>query len=107
MVVWADSIFMYDVQLSEIDAQMRGVLENTILEYDTSLLAPNAYGVPLLARVGAADTSVHPYHTRRMVRLLAFQDGKRLPNVTLSEIARSTQGPADHWHARVGSNRRN
>lgn len=65
--------------------------------YDTSLLAPNALGLPVLARVGAADTSVPPYHTRRMVRLLAARDGVRYPNVTLSEIATSTDGPAGHW----------
>lgn len=93
----ANSIFMYDAQLSEMDARARGVLENTLLEYDTAISAPNAYGVPVLARVGSADTSVHPYHTRRMVRLLSARGGVRLQNVSLSEIDTTTAGPAQHW----------
>lgn len=58
------------VGYSYCDPMLRGILESSISENDLDLHAPNAVGIPLLARVGSDDDNVPPLHSRRLVRLL-------------------------------------
>eukprot|EP00026_Physarum_polycephalum_P002049 Phypoly_transcript_02053.p1 GENE.Phypoly_transcript_02053~~Phypoly_transcript_02053.p1 ORF type:complete len:900 (+),score=110.07 Phypoly_transcript_02053:31-2730(+) len=75
-------LFDHDIADSYTDAIMRGLIESSITENDVDLIASNLKGIPILARIGADDTSVPPWQMRRMVRLLAEAGS----NITYTEL---------------------
>ena len=66
----ANILFDLDLQLSFLEPALRAVLEATITDHDSSQLAANLRGLPVMLRTGGDDGSVPAYHTRRMARLL-------------------------------------
>lgn len=67
----ANILFDLDAQLSFMDPALKGVYESTLADHDSSQLASNLKGVPVRVRTGSDDASVHPWHTRRMARVLS------------------------------------
>jgi hypothetical protein len=49
-----------------------GILESTIIDHDSSHLAPNLVGLPVMLRTGDQVSSVPPYHTMYSVLLLEY-----------------------------------
>eukprot|EP00117_Sycon_ciliatum_P018872 scpid32260/ scgid17292/ len=80
--------FVHDVSSSFIDPSVKRVLESCISENEVDRHVSNLKGVPVLARVGADDRTVHPYYLRRMRRALEAS-GVR---VNYTELAGK-----DHW----------
>ena len=66
----ANIMFDLDLQLSFMEPALRAVLEAAITDHDSSQLAANLRGLPVMLRSGGDDASVPAYHTRRMARLL-------------------------------------
>ena len=104
----ANPLFVLDLQLSHMAPQLKQLLESSIIEHDCGMLMSNLLHVPLLERVGSADTTISPWYTRRMARVMTEHYGL-LPdsggdhaqvagNVSLSEVKRDANGePAGHW----------
>ena len=64
------------------------IMEACIAENDADRHVPNLHGIPVLARIGTNDRTVHPYFVRRMYRLLK-EEGV---GVNYSEVAGK-----EHW----------
>ena len=64
------------------------VMEACIVENDADRHVPNLAGIPIIARIGADDRTVHPYFVRRMYRLLKEEGGA----VNYTEVAGK-----EHW----------
>ena len=79
----ANILFDLDQQLEHLDPALRAVLEASIIDHDSSLLAANLIGLPVMLRTGDQDGSVPSYHTRRMARLLR----ELTVNVSFTELA--------------------
>ena len=72
-----------------MDARLRWILEASVSENMVDISISNLAGMPLLIRTGADDKAVHPWYSRRMVRLAEAAGA----NVTFSEL----QGK-EHWY---------
>jgi pimeloyl-ACP methyl ester carboxylesterase len=59
------------VQPLKVDHRLRAVLEASVAENCASNLASNLRGTAVYARVGAADKTVPPWFSRRMIRLMS------------------------------------
>jgi hypothetical protein len=66
----ANAFFDVDAGLPWTDARLRGVLGAAMGEHDADAHLGNLLRVPVHARVGGADATVHPYYSRRLVRTL-------------------------------------
>lgn len=84
----SNTLFMHDSRLDMVDPRLKHILEASIVENQVDMHVMNLVTMPVLARVGADDNTVHPWYTRRMVRLLNANGG----NVTYSEPAGK-----EHW----------
>jgi len=84
----ANIAFRLDNSLSHMDPSLEGVLKGTNAENDVELYAAHLSNLPVLARVGSDDTSVPPYLTRKMARLVREYGGE----VKLSELPGK-----NHW----------
>ena len=104
----ANPLFVLDLQLSHMAPQLKQLLESSIIEHDCGMLMSNLLQIPLLERVGAADSTISPWYTRRMARVMTEHYGMLLEsgegdtqvtgNVSLSEVKRDANGePAGHW----------
>ena len=100
----ANPLFVLDLQLSHLSPQLKQLLESSIIEHDCGSLMSNLLDIPLLERVGSADTTISPWYTRRMARVmtehygLTSGDGQFTGNVSLSEVKKDANGePAGHW----------
>ncbi|ESO96501.1 hypothetical protein LOTGIDRAFT_159918 [Lottia gigantea] len=62
--------FKHDVSTSHTDPIVKLIMESCISENDADKHVSNLKGMPVFVRIGAADKTVHPYYSRRMVRLL-------------------------------------
>ena len=76
----ANLLFKMDVQAAHAAPELRAVMEATVAENEADFMAPNLKGLPVLARVGGRDPTVHPWEVRgfrpaalrnRLRRLLA------------------------------------
>ena len=104
----ANPLFVLDLQLSHMAPQLKQLLEASIIEHDCGMLMSNLVHIPLLERVGSADTTISPWFTRRMARVMTEHYGLLLEpsddraqvagNVSLSEVKKDANGePAGHW----------
>ncbi|KAG0373548.1 hypothetical protein BGX24_011557 [Mortierella sp. AD032] len=80
---------------SYTDAQLRGILESSIIEFDNDVHMSNTVGLPILARMGSIDDNVPPFHSRKMVRL-GQENAHNTTAIWLSEVP--GQG---HWFTGV------
>eukprot|EP00051_Salpingoeca_urceolata_P014544 m.185404 g.185404 ORF g.185404 m.185404 type:complete len:998 (+) comp18116_c0_seq7:2010-5003(+) len=65
------NLFMrHDVAASFISPALKAILEACVAENAPDRLASHFKGIPILARVGQNDRTVHPYNQRRMRRAL-------------------------------------
>ncbi|KAK3593447.1 hypothetical protein CHS0354_020212 [Potamilus streckersoni] len=62
--------FRHDIATSHTDPSVKAVMEACIVENDVDRHVSNLKGIPVLARIGAKDRTVHPYFVKRMYRLL-------------------------------------
>jgi dienelactone hydrolase len=85
----ANIAFRHDTSLSHMDPGMEAALKGTNLENDVELYAPHLTGMRVLGRVGSVDTSVPPYLTKRMIRLVNEHGGKA--------ILREVRGKGHWW----------
>ncbi|XP_071799863.1 uncharacterized protein [Asterias amurensis] len=90
--------FRHDLSTSHTDPAVKAILEACIAENDADRHVSNLKGIPVLARVGANDRTVHPYFVRRMVRLLKETKG----NVTYSELPGKEHWWWDTWKTNDG-----
>ncbi|CAL1546091.1 unnamed protein product [Lymnaea stagnalis] len=80
--------FSHDIATSHTDPSVKAIMEACIGENDADKHVANLKGIPVLARIGSNDRTVHPYYVRRMVRLLKEAD----VNVVYSELPN-----LEHW----------
>ena len=66
----SNTLFLHDLQSSFLDSRFKSIIQSTVDDNGCELHVSNLKGIPCLARVGAIDQVVHPWWTRRMVRLL-------------------------------------
>ncbi|XP_038066251.1 uncharacterized secreted protein ARB_06907-like [Patiria miniata] len=90
--------FRHDLSTSYTDPAIKAIMEACVAENDADKHASNLKGIPVLARIGAQDRTVHPYFVRRMVRLLKEAD----VNTTYSEIAGKEHWWWDTWKTNDG-----
>ncbi|KAL3875128.1 hypothetical protein ACJMK2_038060 [Sinanodonta woodiana] len=62
--------FRHDIATSHTDPSVKAIMEACIAENDVDRHVSNLKGIPVLARIGAKDRTVHPYFVKRMYRLL-------------------------------------
>jgi len=84
----SNRFFIHDIGHSFIDSSLKGILENTFVEYNADVHGSNLKGLMVHARIGANDRSVPPYQVRKMVRVL-LEHGV---NTTYEEIPNK-----EHW----------
>lgn len=86
----SNTLFLHDLRLDTVDARLQYILTAAVQENMVDRHAPNLArgGVDVLARVGTHDTTVHPWYTRRMARVVAAEGGA----VELVEVAGK-----EHW----------
>ncbi|GFO46042.1 afadin-and alpha-actinin-binding protein [Plakobranchus ocellatus] len=80
--------FRHDIATSFADPSLKAIMEACVAENDVDKHLSNLKGIPVLARIGENDRTVHPYFVRRMVRLFRAAD----VDVTYSEIPGQ-----EHW----------
>ena len=66
----SNTLFLHDLQSSSVDNKLRSIIEASVQENKCESHVSNLKGIPCLARVGSNDQVVHPWWTRRMIRLL-------------------------------------
>ncbi|XP_061173973.1 uncharacterized protein LOC133183060 [Saccostrea echinata] len=80
--------FRHDISASHVDPAIKFILEACIAENDVDRHITNIKDVPILARIGADDRTVHPFFVRRMHRLMK----EIKANVTYVEVTGK-----EHW----------
>ena len=60
----------HDISTSYVDPAVKYIMEACISENDADHHASNLYGIPILARIGASDKTIHPFLVRRMYRVV-------------------------------------
>ncbi|XP_055880964.1 uncharacterized protein LOC106057948 [Biomphalaria glabrata] len=80
--------FRHDISTSHTDPAVKSVMESCVGENDVDKHLGNLKGIPVLARIGANDRTVHPYFVRRAVRLLKESE----VDVTYTELPN-----LEHW----------
>ncbi|XP_022094674.1 uncharacterized secreted protein ARB_06907-like [Acanthaster planci] len=90
--------FRHDLSTSYTDPSVKAIMEACIAENDADKHISNLKGIPVLARIGALDRTVHPYFVRRMVRLLKEAG----VNVTYSELPGKEHWWWDTWKTNDG-----
>ncbi|OWF46589.1 uncharacterized secreted protein ARB_06907-like [Mizuhopecten yessoensis] len=63
--------FRHDLATSHVDPATKSVMEACIAENDADRHVTNLQDIPVFARIGANDRTVHPFFMRRMYRLLS------------------------------------
>ncbi|CAI9730593.1 secreted ARB_06907-like [Octopus vulgaris] len=63
--------FRHDISASHTDPSVKAIMEAAIAENDADRHVSNLKGIPVLARIGENDRTVHPYFVRRMFRLIS------------------------------------
>ena len=66
----SNRFFIHDIGHSHIDSSLKGLLESTIVEYNSDLHVDNLKGLFSHARIGANDRAVPPFQVKKMVRLM-------------------------------------
>eukprot|EP01084_Bolivina_argentea_P038027 70316_1 len=66
----SNTLFFYDIQNSFVDSKLKSILEATVQENAIELHISNVKHIPCFIRVGSNDKTVHPWWSRRIVRLL-------------------------------------
>ncbi|ELU12464.1 hypothetical protein CAPTEDRAFT_191936 [Capitella teleta] len=66
----SNAFFRHDISSSEVDPRLKAILESCVSENEVDRHVSNLKGIPVLARIGTDDRTVHPYFVRRMYRLL-------------------------------------
>ena len=99
----ANKFMDHDVAVTHTDQAIKHVLRASVLEHEVDQHVGNLAGIPVLARVGGRDVTVHPFYTRRMVRLLhehytVLQGGVGTGGTGLGEMVefQEVQGK-EHW----------
>lgn len=80
--------FRHDISTSHVDPAIKFILEACIAENDADRHITNIKDIPILARIGADDRTVHPFYVRRMYRLMK----EIKANITYMEIHGK-----EHW----------
>ncbi|GFR83310.1 afadin-and alpha-actinin-binding protein [Elysia marginata] len=80
--------YRHDISNSYVDPSLKSIMEACVAENDVDRHTSNLKGVPVLARIGANDRTVHPFYVRRMVRVLKAAG----VDVTYSELP-----GLEHW----------
>ena len=89
----SNTLFLHDLQSSSIDNRLKSIIEASVQENSCEFHVPNLKHIPVLVRVGSADQVVHPWWSRRMVRLL-----KQIYTSEESNIIQYTEIPLkEHW----------
>ncbi|PIK53553.1 hypothetical protein BSL78_09574 [Apostichopus japonicus] len=102
----SNKFFEFDISSSHVDSALKAILEvrnkdgrkMCFNENDVDRLVSNLKGLPVFARIGAADRTVHPFFTRRMFRLLT-EEGV---NITYSELKDKEHWWWDTWNTNDG-----
>jgi dienelactone hydrolase len=87
----SNRLYDMDVSLPHADAALRSVLQATILQNSVDMLLGNLVGMPVYARVGALDRTVHPFFVRKMMRILK-EAGANEKQLSLVEFPKM-----EHW----------
>ncbi|XP_067681590.1 uncharacterized protein [Haliotis asinina] len=90
--------FKHDLSTSHADPAVKAVMEACIAENDADRHVSNLQHIPVLARIGADDRTVHPFYVRRMYRLL--QEYRVPANYT--ELAGKEHWWWDTWQTNDG-----
>lgn len=90
--------FRHDISTSHTDPVVKALMEATITENDADRHIQNLKGIPVLARIGANDRTVHPYFARRMYRLLE----ELRTNVNYTELPGKEHWWWDTWSTNDG-----
>ncbi|XP_071079851.1 uncharacterized protein [Haliotis cracherodii] len=90
--------FKHDLSTSHTDPAVKAVMEACIGENDADRHVSNLQHVPVLARIGGGDRTVHPFFVRRMYRLLQEY---RVP-VNYTELAGKEHWWWDTWETNDG-----
>jgi hypothetical protein len=80
----ANAFFDLDIQNPLVDPQLISIFAQSMSEFHIDRLVSNLRGVDVNIRVGAQDFTTHPWHSRRMHRLLSQK--KHSINSTLEEL---------------------
>ncbi|XP_062603242.1 uncharacterized protein LOC134265019 [Saccostrea cucullata] len=80
--------FRHDISASHVDPAIKFILEACIAENDVDRHITNIKDIPILARIGADDRTVHPFFVRRMYRLMK----EIKANITYVEVKGK-----EHW----------
>ncbi|KAK3790655.1 hypothetical protein RRG08_048780 [Elysia crispata] len=80
--------FRHDISNSFVDPSLKSIMEACVAENDVDKHSSNLRGIPVLARIGGNDRTVHPLYVRRMLRLLKVAE----VDVTYSELP-----GLEHW----------
>eukprot|EP01119_Soliformovum_irregulare_P000412 TRINITY_DN10284_c0_g2_i1.p2 TRINITY_DN10284_c0_g2~~TRINITY_DN10284_c0_g2_i1.p2 ORF type:complete len:818 (+),score=238.26 TRINITY_DN10284_c0_g2_i1:2873-5326(+) len=83
--------FYLHLGTSHADPILRGILESSIVEYDSDLYAGNLVGIPVMARYGSDDHNVPPWNSRRNSRVI----DELSRNVTSVIVSEAPGEP--HW----------
>ena len=84
----SNDFFNLDVQNSFIDPDLKRILEVSMSSYHPDKVMKNLHDMDIKIRVGAADSTTHPWYSRRMHRLMHISG----VNSTLEEVANRP-----HW----------
>ncbi|CAD5122884.1 DgyrCDS11284 [Dimorphilus gyrociliatus] len=90
--------FVHDQSLDFTDPITKYFLEASIAENNVNRLVSNLHDIPIMVRVGSSDRTVHPFFSRKMLRLLK----QHLLNVTYSEIKGKEHWWWDTWETNDG-----
>ncbi|RUS76488.1 hypothetical protein EGW08_015742 [Elysia chlorotica] len=78
----------HDISNSFVDPSLKSIMEACVAENDVDKHSSNLKGIPVLARIGGNDRTVHPLYVRRMLRVLKASQ----VDVTYAEIP-----DLEHW----------
>lgn len=70
-----NAFFKHDIGKTYIEPATKALVESCFAENNADTFAANVLGVPILARVGASDRTVHPFFQRKMARVLHAAGG--------------------------------
>ncbi|KAJ8046062.1 hypothetical protein HOLleu_09229 [Holothuria leucospilota] len=94
----SNKFFEFDISSSHTQPSLKAILEMCFTENDVDKLVSNLKGIPVFARIGASDRTVHPFFVRRMYRLLK-EEGV---NVTYRELKDKEHWWWDTWKTNDG-----
>jgi hypothetical protein len=93
----ANRLWVNDIGKSYLEANLKAILEEADQEWNADTMVSNLIGIPILARSGSIDKTVHSWELRRFTRLMRESEHGFLKNRSNSNLVYKELKGKDHW----------